>query len=92
MFKRMAILIVLAGTFLGGYYVGRLPGSPDIFAMAQDGYHRAGELGKALQAATDSDGIKALEALTAPLAGQGRDASADHTPARPEVSGDVIID
>ena len=31
MLKRYFIMMVLAGAFLGGYYLGRLPGSPDIF-------------------------------------------------------------
>ena len=94
MFKRMFILIVLAATFLSGYYLGHLPGSPDIFAAAQDGYQRAGDIGKALQAATDTEGIKALESLTgSPLASQSGAPPASHdVPARPEVAGDVKID
>ncbi len=33
--KRAFILILILGGFLGGYYVGHKPGSPDIFAWPQ---------------------------------------------------------
>jgi len=54
-FKKVFILILLAGTFLGGYRLGRRPGSPDIFAWAQQRYRQAAEMGKGL-AAANSDG------------------------------------
>ena len=33
--KRMFILILIMGGFLGGYYLGHKPGSPDIFSWPQ---------------------------------------------------------
>lgn len=36
---KLAILVILlTAMFLGGYYVGRLPGAPDVFGMAQNAY------------------------------------------------------
>jgi len=35
---RAVKLVVLAGVFLAGYYVGQRPGSPDIFAKAGEAY------------------------------------------------------
>ena len=51
MFRRLFTSIVLSAVFVGGYYVGRLPGSPDIFAYAQRAYQEAT---KASQAVTDA--------------------------------------
>lgn len=50
--KRFVLLLLLAGTFLGGYYVGHKPGSPDLFATAEDLYRQAGEAGRDLTATT----------------------------------------
>ena len=38
--RRLVKLILLLAVFLGGYYVGRRPGSPDIFARAGQVYNR----------------------------------------------------
>ena len=38
--RRLAKLILLLAVFLSGYYVGRRPGSPDIFARAGQIYRR----------------------------------------------------
>ena len=56
--KKVFILILLAGTFLGGYRLGRRPDSPDIFAWAQQRYRRAAEMGKSLAALTSDDSKK----------------------------------
>jgi len=32
---KVLLVILLAGVFLGGYYVGRLPGSPDLIDWAE---------------------------------------------------------
>ena len=29
--KKFIVIVLMTGTFLGGYYLGRLPGSPDMF-------------------------------------------------------------
>ena len=64
MFKKLFVLMVLAATFFGGYYLGREPGSPDIFAAVRDGYEKAAQLGKAFEAAADDEGIGPLDALS----------------------------
>lgn len=63
MFKRLFMLIILSTVFLSGYYLGRLPGSPDVFAMAQDGYDKAAELGKAVGAAAEDKNTDSLKSL-----------------------------
>jgi hypothetical protein len=46
---RLAILLILlCAAFLGGYYVARLPGSPDIFGKAQQAYNSASDAGRQL--------------------------------------------
>ncbi len=76
MFKKLFVLMVLAATFLGGYYLGREPGSPDIFAAVRDGYEKAAQLGEIFGAA-DDEGIRAFNALT------NRQASDQSTPPAP---------
>jgi hypothetical protein len=44
--KRVLTLLLLAGAFLGGYYLGRLPNSPDIFAWGRDTFDGAVEMGR----------------------------------------------
>ena len=61
MFKQLFMVIILAGVFLSGYYLGRLPGSPDVFAIAQDGYDQAAELGKTVGDAVESKGATSVK-------------------------------
>ncbi|MFP4055228.1 MAG: hypothetical protein ACLFV7_15330 [Phycisphaerae bacterium] len=42
--KRLLALILLTGAFLGGYYLGRLPDSPDIFAWGRNAALRSAEI------------------------------------------------
>lgn len=56
MFHRLFATIVLAAAFLGGYYLGRKPQSPDIFAWAQRTYRRAAEVGGRLSASEGAPG------------------------------------
>lgn len=44
--KRVLTLLLLTGAFLGGYYLGRLPNSPDIFAWGRQNFDRAVEMGR----------------------------------------------
>ncbi len=46
MIRRLLTTAMLLGTFLGGYYLGRMPGSPDIFDWARN---RCGQLSQASQ-------------------------------------------
>ncbi len=39
--KKLCILILLSGAFFFGYYVGRLPGAPDLVPYAQKAYSQA---------------------------------------------------
>ncbi|HUU22641.1 MAG TPA: hypothetical protein VM389_08915 [Phycisphaerae bacterium] len=36
--RRLLVTILIVGAFLGGYYFGRQPGSPDVFGWAQKNY------------------------------------------------------
>jgi len=36
--RKVLVLILLAGAFLGGYYCRGLPGSPDVFAWTRQMY------------------------------------------------------
>jgi len=47
-FHKLFATVILVGTFLGGYYLGRKPQSPDIFAWAQRTYRQAVEAGSQL--------------------------------------------
>lgn len=38
--RRLITLILLSAAFLGGYYLGHRPDSPDIFAKAGQAYRR----------------------------------------------------
>jgi len=44
MIRTLAVLLLIVA-FLAGYYVGRLPGSPDVFAWARETYQKASEYG-----------------------------------------------
>lgn len=94
MFKRLFLLMLLSATFLSGYYLGRLPGSPDVFAMAENGYQQAGELGKVLERAIDTEGFSVLEALSARQGSGGSQPAdpADEAPAGIQVAGGALID
>jgi len=39
------VTLLLVSAFLGGYYVGRLPGAPDVFGWAKRTYQLAAEWG-----------------------------------------------
>ena len=38
--RKLILFIFLAAIFLGGYYLGRIPGSPDLFSWSQQVYGR----------------------------------------------------
>ena len=48
--RRFLRVIVLMAVFLGGYYVGRLPNSPDVFGWSVDVYHRADRAAREISA------------------------------------------
>ena len=59
-FYRLFATLVLAGTFLGGYYLGHKPQSPDIFAWAQRTYRQAAESSNRLAGSKDAPDADAL--------------------------------
>jgi len=44
--RRLFTLILLAGTFFGGYQTGRMPGSPDLIPIARDTYNQTADICK----------------------------------------------
>lgn len=44
--KRVLTLFLLTAAFLGGYYLGRLPNSPDIFAWGRRTFDQAVDMGR----------------------------------------------
>jgi len=38
--KKLILLVLVASAFLGGYYLGRLPGSPDVFGWSKRTYRQ----------------------------------------------------
>ena len=63
MFHRLFATVVLAAAFLGGYYLGHKPQSPDIFAWAQRAYHHAAEAGGRLAGSEEAPGGAATSSL-----------------------------
>ncbi len=63
MFRMLFTLIFLGGAFLGGYYLGHQPGSPDIFAWAQDTYNHATNAGNKLSAVIKGEPGNVLETV-----------------------------
>lgn len=55
-FYKLFATVMLVGVFLGGYYLGHKPQSPDIFAWAQRAYHQAAEVSDQLADAGDATG------------------------------------
>ena len=49
--KTMILLILLGAAFLGGYYLGQQPDSPDIFGWASKTYHQVSAAGREVTAA-----------------------------------------
>ena len=60
MIKKLFILILLAAAFVGGYYCGRQPDSPDIIGKAQAYYKQASEAGQQLMAVVNGEPEKVL--------------------------------
>lgn len=48
------MLTILLGVFLGGYYLGHQPESPDIFASINEGYQQVSQLAETVAAITES--------------------------------------
>ena len=66
--KSLIAMTLLAGAFLGGYYLGQQPGSPDMFAWAGkacDQAERLGEIVHANQAAPSAPPAQSVQPLQA---------------------------
>ena len=53
--RRILRLILMTAVFLGGYYLGRLPGSPDIFAYATGAYRGVVHAGRKVSTRAEMD-------------------------------------
>ena len=54
MFRRLFTLVVLSGVFVGGYYLGRRPDSPDLVGWLRGAYHRVASTAGSLSDMVDS--------------------------------------
>jgi hypothetical protein len=52
--RRILGIILLLGVFLGGYHLGRLPGSPDLIGGARNAGRAVYDAGSAVARAVDS--------------------------------------
>ena len=77
--KKFIVIALMTATFLGGYYLGRLPSSPDIFGWMSCKYQETKKL--SLKPSQDSPGlaqvirplgcvVELFEVLAAPPADQ----------------------
>ena len=55
--RRVVRLILLTAIFLGGYYVGHLPGSPDIFAKTAAAYRQVARTTTSISAKAEAEGV-----------------------------------
>ena len=55
--RRLLRLILAAAIFCGGYYVGHLPGSPDLVKEATSAYQRMDRAGAGISARARQQGI-----------------------------------
>ncbi len=65
--RRIIRLILLLSVFLGGYYLGRRPGSPDIFAWAQGVYLRVTDTSSDIAARAKDEDTSLPEAVFSSL-------------------------
>ncbi len=50
---RLITIILITAAFAGGYYVGRLPGAPDLFEIGDEVFARVDSLGQDFTGAGD---------------------------------------
>ncbi len=62
---RILRLAFLIGAFAGGYYLGRLPNSPDVFAYAKDAWQKTVTTGEEISAKAKTDGTSVPQAAVA---------------------------
>jgi len=49
--RRLLVIIFMLGAFLGGYQLGRQPGSPDLIGWARKNYPKVAQAGRDIIAA-----------------------------------------
>ena len=74
--RRFLRLIVLMAVFLGGYYVGHLPNSPDIVAWSANAYRRVDKATKDIAARSKAENTSVPEAAVSYLFGSAVDSQA----------------
>jgi len=60
--RRFLRSVLLLGVFLGGYYLGHLPDSPDIFGWAVSVYQRVHRVAGEICARAEQDNVGVAEA------------------------------
>ena len=67
--RRLLKIFLLLAVFLGGYYLGGLPNSPDIFSWARGAYHRVDEATNEIAVKAQQEDTSVVEAAAAYLVG-----------------------
>ena len=73
--RRFLRIILLLAVFVGGYYVGRLPNSPDIFAWGADFYRRVDTATRDITAKSKAENATLAEATMSYLLSPGTDSN-----------------
>ncbi len=63
--RRIFRLILMMGIFLGGYYLGRRPGSPDLIGYGKGAYHWAVRTGERISARAEEEDTSLTKAAVA---------------------------
>ncbi len=73
--RRLVRIILALAIFLGGYYLGRLPNSPDIFGWSAGMYNRVSNAASDISAKADQDDVSVSHAAVSYVVGSVRDAA-----------------
>ena len=64
--RRFLVTILVVGAFLGGYQLGRQPGSPDVIGWAQETDPAVAEAGRSVAACLTADSTQLATPRTPP--------------------------
>ena len=67
--RRLIRIILAAGIFLGGYYLGRLPDSPDLIGKGLSAYRQVARTTRDISAKADREDLSVPKAALAHLMG-----------------------
>jgi len=73
--RRLLRIILALAIFLGGYYLGRLPNSPDIFGWSADTYNRLSKAASDISAKAGEEDVSVSHAAVSYVVGSVRDAA-----------------